>query len=106
MMDVGDLSLVDVDVLRAVKVLREEFDACTGTAVSGKLGFSKSYVFERIHALADHGLLVWNTMPGSLRLTDAGAAFIARADHPGATGAPAAPELRRRRSSAPAPEPE
>jgi Mn-dependent DtxR family transcriptional regulator len=71
-----DLSAVDLDVLRATRVLREEHHACTGTAVAGRLGFSKSYVFERIHALAEVKLLEWNTMPGSLRLTDAGEALL------------------------------
>jgi Mn-dependent DtxR family transcriptional regulator len=71
-----DLSAVDLDVLRAIRVVRVEHHACTGTAVAGRLGFSKSYVFERIHALGSLELLEWNTMPGSLRLTDAGEALL------------------------------
>lgn len=81
-MDVRELSQVDLDVLRAVRDLRAEHHACTGTAAAGRLGFSKSYVFERIHALAEVQLLEWNPMPGSLRLTDAGETLIDRADHP------------------------
>jgi len=63
-----ELTQRDLDILTAIREIRQEYQACTAAAVAVRLHLSRPWVFELLHGMHDRGLVTWNAeMPGSLR---------------------------------------
>ena len=64
-----DYSEIDDEIMKQVKALRSEFDACTGHLVARRMHLSRDVVKYRLQGLRDRHLVTWNDVPGSLRVT-------------------------------------
>lgn len=60
---------VDTEILRQIEALRAEYGACTARLVADRMRMNREMIRYRMQKLRDDGLITWNDVPGSLRLS-------------------------------------
>ena len=63
-------AIIDEQIQVKIVELREIHHACTARAVANVLGASPDVIRYRCSVLRDRGLIIWDDMPGSLRIVD------------------------------------
>ncbi len=62
---------METEIMDQIEQVRAEYAACTARLVASRMNVSKEVVRYRLQTLRDQGLVDWNDVPGSLRLTTA-----------------------------------
>ena len=68
--------LDEITIMRNITTVRQRFDACTLRKLAAEMGINESTLRIKMLSMTDRGIVSYNAVPGSLKVTDLGQRMV------------------------------